>query len=125
MAAQRPHSTRAWTTLARKRVAQAAAAQEPCGLCGMDIDYDLRGKNVRGAPTADHQVPLAQGGALLPPLEELRVVHKACNSRQGQALSRGRHPSSSKRVPKRTAPAAGAGAVPSGGVEKADRKSVV
>jgi hypothetical protein len=81
----RAHGTEAWRRLAKQRVALGRALGEPCGMCGQPLDYSLDGRRRMG-PTADHPDPLAWGGALLPGLDELRVVHRACNARQGQRI---------------------------------------
>jgi hypothetical protein len=52
-----------------------------CWICGEPFDWSLPYTDPRGF-TADHVAPLANGGAILGPLEP---AHRACNSRRGKA----------------------------------------
>jgi 5-methylcytosine-specific restriction endonuclease McrA len=58
-------------------------ADDCCELCGAPIDFEAPPRT-RRAPSVDHVVPLHAGGAELPPLDELRLAHVACNSRRGR-----------------------------------------
>jgi len=57
----------------------------PCWLCGMDINYALKGLDAqrsRWAFTLDHLIPLSRGGSLLDPANA-RSAHRRCNSSKG------------------------------------------
>lgn len=51
----------------------------PCWICGQPIDYTADWRS-RWSFTADHVVPIAQGGKWR---GELRPAHRSCNSRRG------------------------------------------
>ena len=68
-----------------------ARADDLCELCGAPIDFDAPARS-RRAPSVDHVVPRHAGGDLLPPLEELRLVHVGCNARRGNRTRRGARP---------------------------------
>ena len=79
----------AWQTLSKKRIALARQLDEPCGMCGQDIDYTLSGRHKWGA-TTDHPEAVGLGGNLIVPIETLRVVHHTCNSKDGRKVSAAR-----------------------------------
>lgn len=72
--AQQLRSTRDW-----KRIAKAACPPgSMCHLCGQPILFGLRRNHPRG-PSADHIVPIEQGGAPLDPAN-VAACHHGCNS---------------------------------------------
>lgn len=56
-----------------------------CHLCGGPLDSDLAGTSHRLAPTIDHVIPLALGGADTP--ENVRAAHRFCNSLKGARVA--------------------------------------
>jgi hypothetical protein len=58
-----------------------------CELCGGPIDFDAPARSPASA-SVDHVVPRHAGGDLLPPVDELRLVHYGCNSRRGNHTRR-------------------------------------
>lgn len=58
----------------RKAAAKVLAQSRTCWICGRD-----------GADTADHVIPLSEGGDLTS-LLNLRPAHRSCNSRRGANL---------------------------------------
>jgi hypothetical protein len=50
-----------------------------CERCLQPIDFDAPARSSR-APSVDHRHPLAHGGELLAPVDELALVHVGCNS---------------------------------------------
>lgn len=77
-----PHATprprgRAWTNLSR-RIRYGTLYPIACELC----DQLILGP---WEASVDHRTPLAQGGAAWA-LSNLRIVHRACNSREGAIL---------------------------------------
>jgi 5-methylcytosine-specific restriction endonuclease McrA len=52
-----------------------------CHLCGELVIFGLRKRHPLG-PSADHLIPLANGGELLDP-NNLRLAHYGCNSDRG------------------------------------------
>jgi len=58
--------------------ARVLASRPPCALCGQEIDWDAPPRT-RWAPSADHEIPVALGGAW----GRLRAAHFGCNARRG------------------------------------------
>jgi len=58
-----------------------------CAICGEPLDHTADPRS-RWAPTADHIVPLSQGGSHV--LSNLRAVHYGCNSRRGDGVKVGK-----------------------------------
>lgn len=85
-----PRESSAWRTLSRTRLQIARTNDEPCGLCGKAIDYDLP-SNARWGATVDHVTPIAWGGAHLPGIDELQPAHRRCQSVQGAAIAHLKH----------------------------------
>jgi 5-methylcytosine-specific restriction endonuclease McrA len=52
-----------------------------CHICGGHVRPELMGKERNGAPTRDHIIPQARGGANTP--DNLRLAHRVCNQRRG------------------------------------------
>ena len=52
----------------------------PCALCGSLVDLTATGRHP-AAPSADHMIPLADGGT--DDLSNLALVHYGCNARRG------------------------------------------
>lgn len=77
-----------WVRLRKERLALATAGSEPCGLCGLEIDYGLSGQDLEG-PTIDHVVPVSDGGDLFPPMSGLQPAHRICQNQQGGAIRNG------------------------------------
>src|SRR5215831_2378790 len=68
--------------IARLRPELEARAGGLCELCGRELDFEAPARSP-SSPSVDHVVPIHAGGARLPPVEELRLVHYGCNSRRG------------------------------------------
>ena len=58
-----------------------------CAICGQPLDHAADPRS-RWAPSADHIVPLSQGGGH--GLANLRAVHYGCNSGRGDGVTVGR-----------------------------------
>lgn len=85
--AKRPRGA-AWRAhVAELMPALRARADDACELCGGPIDFDATPRSRRSA-SVDHVVPLHAGGAELPPLDELRLVHYGCNAQRGNRTRR-------------------------------------
>lgn len=84
-----PRRTTTWITLRKKRLAIGRASQEACCRCHNPVDYSVNG-NHRNGPTVDHLDPIATGGDPYPPLDQLGIAHRHCNSRHGQRISNAR-----------------------------------
>lgn len=82
-----PRGSFAWQQLRDRYKARARADGLPCGICGQAIDYAAPART-RGAAEVDHVVPIAVGGDALPRLDQLRIVHKSCNSARGDGTRR-------------------------------------
>lgn len=55
-----------------------------CQLCGISTPRRLRGKNVRNAPTVDHIIPIARGGAHT--YDNVQCACRACNTTKGAKM---------------------------------------
>lgn len=77
-----------WTAY-RRRVLPAlrARADGLCERCGEPFDPSA-GPRARLAESVDHVHPVAQGGELCAPVEDLRLVHVGCNSKRGNRTRR-------------------------------------
>jgi hypothetical protein len=64
-----------------------ARADDRCELCGEPVDFTAPPRS-RRSPSVDHAVPLHAGGAELPPIDELRLVHYGCNASRGNRTRR-------------------------------------
>lgn len=57
----------------------------PCSVCGLPIDYSIKGDANRKHPmgyTLEHTTALANGGAALDPTN-VSAAHRSCNARKG------------------------------------------
>ncbi|MGH3544138.1 MAG: HNH endonuclease [Mycobacterium sp.] len=70
-----------WRRTQAEFIANAAANNSPCFLCGQAIDYTLHYRHSYAA-TVHHVIGLAQGGDPLDPYN-LTVAHRGCNCRDG------------------------------------------
>lgn len=72
----------------RRLCEQQRALGLPCWWCGVDIAYELTGRDAQTsgwAFTLDHALPLSRGGDLLDPANA-RSAHRRCNSARGNRL---------------------------------------
>lgn len=65
----------------RRLVAAVKRLQDPCCICGHNIDHTLDPRHPQSF-TLEHRVPISRGGSLLDPANA-RSAHRACNSRKG------------------------------------------
>lgn len=72
----------------RKARAKLLASATHCALCGQPLDHAAPARS-RWSPTADHIVPLSQGGSLTAP-SNLRAAHYGCNSARGNGVTVGK-----------------------------------
>jgi 5-methylcytosine-specific restriction endonuclease McrA len=80
--ARDPRDTRRW----RRLRLQVLRRERVCAICNLPIDFDAR-PCTRWAPSVDHIIPLARGGAPYD-LSNLRSTHFGCNA--GRGVGRGR-----------------------------------
>lgn len=67
-----------WKLTKARRLAVYERDLWVCQLCGIPVDKDARGTMEPDAPSIDHIVALADGGAHAP--DNLQTAHRACNT---------------------------------------------
>jgi 5-methylcytosine-specific restriction endonuclease McrA len=77
-----PRDTRRWRQL-RKQVLRNASH---CAICNLPLDFSAR-PCTRWAPSVDHIVALARGGAAFDP-SNLQATHYSCNAAKGAGRGR-------------------------------------
>ncbi|WP_020525848.1 HNH endonuclease [Catelliglobosispora koreensis] len=73
-----PRGTRAWRRLRE----QVYAEETHCWKCCTYVDQTLPPRHPKSR-TVDHLIPIAMGGAGVPPREQVRLACWSCNSRRG------------------------------------------
>lgn len=81
-----------WNEQRARHRALARSTNQPCWICGGDIDWSAAPRTARSYST-DHYTPTSLGGGHA--LSNLRTAHYGCNSSRGNT-TRGEYPTSRK-----------------------------